>query len=197
MSLTQEQFDALDKAAQEYMIKAGLAPSSVAVQPTRIPPPAPGIPNLDEIPEQSSKGPEWIPYDREFDFECVLDQVKHRPETERSSTNFYAVVTITKASHSAQQAGILEGTQRAWSWYYNVHAKGKEQDKSKAALARYRDWVRQVTGATSPNEASAKLIADSLATPSLGIRLRAISVRGNERKNDPGKYFYNQTVIRL
>lgn len=207
--LTTEQFDALPNATKEYLRKQGMAPDSAApftAQGAAIPTPAaraalpPGIPDLDGIPDQSNHGPDWVPYNREYDFEAVLDQVQHR-FSERSGPNFYATITITKASPSAEAAGILAGTHRAWGWYYNPSAFGKEKDKSDAALRRFKDFVRQVCGlpegSAGVNERSAELLAKSRTVPSLGIRFRAIAVQGSEKRDKPGTYFYNQTIIPL
>lgn len=207
--LSKEQFDALPNATKEYLRQQGMAPDSDApftAQGAAIPATAPrtamppGIPDLDGIPDQSNRGPEFVPFDREYDFEAVLDQVQHR-FSERSGPNFYATITITKASPSAEAAGILVGTHRAWGWYYNPAAFGKEKDKSDASLRRFKDFIRQVCGLPegSPgvNERSAELLERSRAVPSLGIRLRAIAVRGSERRDKPGTFFYNQTIIPL
>jgi hypothetical protein len=205
--LSQESFDALPKSTQEFLRKQGLAPDGTAPGATQAAPviaahapPATGLPDLDGIPDQSRSGPEFIPFDREFDFECTLDQLQHR-FSERSGPNFYATITITKASPSAVAAGIFEGAVRAWAWYYNDRAFGKEKDKSDASLRRFKDFIRQASGLPegSPgvNAKSAELLERSKVVPSLGLRLRAISVRGSERRDHPGTFFHNQTVMPL
>jgi hypothetical protein len=207
--LSAEQFNSLPNATKEYLRSQGLAPDAGApftAQGAATPAPAtrtalpPGVPDLDGIPDQSNRGPEFVPFDREYDFEATLDQVQHR-FSERSGPNFYATITITKASPSAEAAGLLVGTHRAWGWYYNPSAFGKEKDKSDASLRRFKDFVRQVSGlpegSAGVNAKSAELLEKSRAVPSLGIRLRAIAVRGSEKRDKPGTYFYNQTIIPL
>lgn len=201
--LTTEQFNALDNGTKAFLRSRGLAPDEGAPNPAPPivaphAPPTAGLPDLDGIPDQSKSGPEFIPWDREFDFDCKLDQMQHR-FSERSGPNFYATITITRANPSAVAAGIFEGAHRAWAWYYNSGAFGKEKDKSDAALRRYKDFVRQASGLPegSPgvNARSAELLERSKATLSLGIKLRAISVRGSERRDHPGTFFHNQTVM--
>lgn len=205
--LSLEQFNALPNTTKEYLRSQGLAPveaggaatTPAAATPAAATPPT-GLPDLDGIPDQSSRGPEFIPYNREFDFEFTLDQIQHR-FSERSGPNFYATITVTKASPIALAAGIFEGSHRAWGWYYNPSAYGKEKDKSEAALRRFKEFVRQISGLPegSPgiNARTTELLEKSKQVPSIGIRGRAIAVKGNEKRDKPGEFFYNQTVIPL
>jgi hypothetical protein len=199
--LTPEQFAALPASTQAFLRQQGIAPGGAPAQTTTpaVAPPAgaPAVPDLDGVPDQASRGPDFIPFDREFDFECVLDQVKYRCG-ERSGPNFYATITVTKASESAIAAGILDGQHRAWMWKFNPNSYGTDKDKSDASLRRYKDFVRQVyglpEGAPGLNEKSAELLAKSMTTPSIGIRLRVISIRENEMKNKPGSYFHKLLI---
>ena len=199
--LTQEQFDALPASTQAFLREQGMAPG--AAQATASAPQAPsqalpaGLPDLDAIPDQSSRGPDYMPYDREYDIDGVLHQVQHR-FSERSGPNFYAEFTVTRASESAVLAGIVEGSKRAYAWYYNPGSFGKEKDKSDAAQRRFREFVQQISGLPegSPvNSTTAQLLGKSQSQPDIGIRFRAISVRGNENKNKPGTYYHNQRVM--
>jgi hypothetical protein len=40
-------------------------------------------------------------------------------------------------------------------------------------------------------------LEDSAKQPSLGIKLRIVSIRGNEKKNRPGEYYFNETILRI
>jgi hypothetical protein len=199
---TPEQWAALPESTKKILSERGMAPQQSAPAPQQLDqPPAspPGLPDLDDIPEQGGSGPSFLPF-AEYDIEAVIDQVQHR-FSQRSGPNFYATLTVTKASEQAVQAGVVEGTTRALYWPYNPNAFGKEADKSRASLGRYRQFVRQVAGlpegSKEVNAKSAELLGTSKQAPSLGIRVRVISIRGSEMKQAPGKYFYNQTFIPL
>lgn len=198
--MTQQEFDAQPAAVQAYLRSAGLAPGAT-------PPAAPAQsvaaaplspPDLDGIPEQSSNGATFLPFS-EYDFTGEIAQVQHR-FSEQSGPNFYSTITVDTASESALQAGITVGSTWAFYYKYNPNAFGKDRHKSDGSLRRYAAFIRQVCGlptGASINAASADLIERSKQVPTLGIKVRVISIKGNERRDEPGTYFYNQTVIPL
>lgn len=203
--LTHQQFSTMTPDMQALMISRGLAPEGVAApiaQNTAQPTPAPqtptGIASLDDVPDQSGTGPAFLPW-AEFDCTCTLDQVQHRVG-HRVGPNYYAVLTVVQASESAIRAGIVEGQTRSLMWSYNPNAYGTEADKSKANVSRYKQFVRQVCGlpdGAKVDAQSAQLLADSARVPSLGRKVRIISVQGSEMKKSPGKFFYNLAFIPL
>jgi hypothetical protein len=205
--MTPEEFNQLPANVQAVLVSQGRAPQPAAPEPPSDDPDAsdpwasdadePDLDDTEAIPEQGS-GPKFLPF-APFSFEGTLLQVKHRPGNGRSAPNYYATIRVDKASESAQRAEIIEGTIRAFYWPYTpIHqCYGKEQDKSKASLGRYRQFVREVCGLPSNgkvSEASGDLIRRSVSSPSLGIKLLVVSEQGSAMKTKPG-YFYNIKVI--
>lgn len=189
-------------AAQQPAVPAAAQPPA---QPPQSPapaaqPPAPvaGLASLDEVPDQSRNGADFFPF-AEFDCTGVLDQVQHRVG-ERCGPNYYAQFSIITVDESGMKAGIVPQSSRSTMWKYNMNTFGDQKDASNRSVARYKAFVRQVSGlpeGAKVDAQSAQLLADSARAPSLGRKVRIISTRGNERKNKPGTYFYDIVFIPL
>jgi hypothetical protein len=171
--------------------------SPVAASPAQQPPPFdPNVmPPLNSIPDQSQRGPQYLPWNEPYDIRTVLHQIRHRAPSARSGPRFEAIFEITRVDLSPQTKPILVGTTRALAWFYNPGLyPGKEKDKSDRNLRRFKEFVAGISGQTGiagfdADAMASQLVSTSTQVPSLGIPIRLINTEDGTSK-ETGKTFF-------
>jgi hypothetical protein len=179
--------------AQARGTAAPAAPAQAVVAAAPAPPPFDPnvIPDINSIPDQSGRGPKYLPWDEIYDLGCTLHQIRHRPPTDRSGPRFEAIFTVDTV---AAGSTIMPGTERARAWFYNPYAYGKDKDASERNLRDFKAFVAACMGQATTkdfdsNAAASQLIALSVQVPSLGIRIRLLNQADGVSKTT-GKTFY-------
>ena len=171
------------------------APPIVAAAPAPPPFDPNVIPDMNSIPDQSSRGPKYMPWDEIYNVKAVLHQIRHRPPTERSGPRFEAIFTVTEVLAGTT---IIVGTERAKAWFYNPYAYGKDKDASERNLRDFKEFIACCMGQQSvkgfdSNAAASQLTALSTQVPSLGIPLILYNqTDGISQKT--GKQFYTSGI---
>jgi len=181
----------IDRNAQGAAAPAAAqpAPAPAVIAP---PPFDPNVmPSLGAIPDQSQRGPKWLPYNEVYDIRVILHQLRHCAPTQRSGPKFEATFDVVRVDTGST---IMVGVPRALPWFYNPYAFGKDKENSDRSLRRFKEFVAGCMGQTGQkgfdaDSAASELIRLSIQIPSLGIPLRLINVEDGVSK-ETGKTFY-------
>jgi hypothetical protein len=154
------------------------------------------IPALNNIPDQQSKGPRYLPWNEVYDVRATLHQLRHRAPTERSGPRFEATFTVTRTDVAST---VMANTERAVAFFYNPYAYGKDKDASDRNLRDFKEFVAGCMGQGGQKDfdadaAASQLLALSIQIPSLGIPIRLLNQEDGTSKTT-GKTFYKRTTL--